>query len=160
MQLILFAIAFCQLSASASSKSYISPPLVWLKGERIRWNLEGSPYSVGGESGDSPYRRRYMEFTVTRKPQKSLGTQTFQGQFNFWSTNRLLTMHLITPEQSQSIRSGRKIQFGEKNILSIVLNSSTRSDYNLYVQLDCSPARGKKAREELVNLLSRISLSK
>ena len=160
MQLISFTLAACQLSTLVSSKSYISPPLVWLKGERIHWTLEGSPYSILGECGDSPYSRRYMSFTLKHKRENSLKSRKLEGQFNFWSTNRLLSMHLITPVQTQSIRSGKRIQFSEKNFLSAVLNSSARSDYNLYVQIDCSSLRNKETRAEIINLLSRINLRK
>lgn len=161
MQPMVFALAVLHFTATVVTKNYVSPPLDWLNGARVHWDLRHSAYSIRTEGGNMPYRKRYMEFDLTLDTKGAKTHPAMRGSMNFWSTNRLLIgMHLINPNQARNLGHLKRIRLNESGFVSEVVNCPARPSYNLYIEVDRSAIPNKSAQAELERLFSHISLSK
>ncbi len=160
MQIIFFIIVLTRLGSPHATKNYTSPRLDWLNGAHVHWDLRGSRFSIVSQEDTSYYGRRYLDFVLTRDPAGAGKRQTFEGSMNFWSTNRLVAMQLITRQQSRRLTQIKRIPLAEKDYLSEVINCPERSNYNLYIQFDRSSFSDTRTLAQVQRLFSRISLRK
>jgi len=147
-------------SADHGVTTYSSPPLLWLKGAHVRWDLNGSAFSIKAESGKSVYELRYLPFVLLNTRPDRRKVEKLQGTMNFWSTNRLISMHLVKPRQGRRLSREKLITLDEKDYVSCIINCPERPEYNVYIQFDRAAMTYRKTLVDVKRLFARIDFRK